>query len=272
MAEQNDQSVLLGKIAAYTEILVKDPKSTIFVSLAETYRKMGMFEDARQIISKGLELHSDFSPAHIVMARIHCQQDDYDASESEFEFALKLDPDSLAGLVGYARLKILLGQDDRARDLLLRARELSPADPVINKLLLSLPEPSAEQPAEQDSKATTPLASATLAELYLKQGMTDEALNVYKGLSAQAPDDLALRRKIKEIENGLVHEPEMDQAEDEPSVETDRQTDDIGLDRLPDADMERTDDLNRSQSSFEERVIDALNQWLEIIQQRRDHV
>ncbi len=34
MTEQNQQSLLLGKIAAYTEILVKDPNSTIFVSLA----------------------------------------------------------------------------------------------------------------------------------------------------------------------------------------------------------------------------------------------
>jgi len=35
-------------------------------------------------------------------------------------------------LVGYARVQILLGDEEAARQLLLRARSLSPADPVIN--------------------------------------------------------------------------------------------------------------------------------------------
>jgi len=88
MIDQNQQSLLLGKIAAYTEILVKDPSSTIFISLAETYRKMGMFDDARQIITKGLDLHSDVSPAYIVLARILCQLEDFDGSVVAFDTLL----------------------------------------------------------------------------------------------------------------------------------------------------------------------------------------
>jgi len=91
MTDQYQQSLLLGKIAAYTEILVKDYNSTIFVSLAETYRKLGMFDDARQIISKGLTLHPDFSPAYIVLARTLCQLEDYSGSVTAFEQALEFD-------------------------------------------------------------------------------------------------------------------------------------------------------------------------------------
>ena len=170
MTDQNKQSLLLGKIAAYTEILVKDPSSTIFVSLAETYRKMGMLEDARQIIEKGLSVHPDFGPAQIVLGRVLCQLDDFDGSVAAFERALELDQDSLAALVGYARVQILLGNEVAARQLLLRARKLSPADPVINKLLLSLPEAasdeinSSETNAESQPAASTPLLSTTLAD------------------------------------------------------------------------------------------------------------
>jgi len=217
MIEQNQQSLLLGKIAAYTEILVKDPSSTIFISLAETYRKMGMFDDARQIISKGLDLHPDVSAAYIVLARILCQLEDFDGSVAAFEQALEFDPDNLAALVGFARVQILLGDEETARQLLLSARAISPADPVINKLLLSLPDEKessdeepivqVEQPAEAVDK-TSPLVSSTLAELYLAQGLTAKALDLFQRLSVQNPDDLSFRRRVKELESQL---PEEDQ-------------------------------------------------------------
>ena len=297
MSENNQQHALLSKIAAYTEILVKDPGSTIFVSLAETYRKMGMFDDARQIISKGLELHPDFSPAHIVVARVLCQKEDFEDSVAAFEKALELDSESLAALVGYARVRILLGQEDRARDILLRARSLSPADPVINKLLLSLPEePPASQPVseevgaeeEVEEKAQTaepsPLLSSTLAELYLKQGLKEEALNIYRKLSTQSPDDLSLRRKIKELENGF-EELNEGYFSPEPSVTTDGEQPEVTVEEDRQIPREETlSDINESpeeglpsaavadEDPAGEHVLETLNQWLSNIKRRRGDV
>ena len=68
MTEQNQQSSLLGKVAAYTEILAKDPDSTIFVSLSEAYRKMGMLDEAKDVAERGLKKNPQFSPAYIVLA------------------------------------------------------------------------------------------------------------------------------------------------------------------------------------------------------------
>lgn len=225
MTEHHQQSALLGKIAAYTELLVNDPRSTIFVSLAETYRKMGLFNDAREIVIKGLELHPDFGPAYVVLARIECQLENIDASCAAFEQALALDPDSLAALVGFARVKLLLHQDDTARELLLHARSLSPADPVINKMLLGLaPPPESEvesafvppivesEPARANN--LTALASTTLADLYLVQGLTDKALDLYRQLLSRNPDNLELRRKIRELE-GRTEEPLTSLAEED---------------------------------------------------------
>lgn len=283
MADQNQQSVLLGKIAAYTEILVKDQRSTIFVSLAEAYRKMGMLEDARQIISKGLELHPDFSPAHIVIARILCQLEDFTGSETAFERALELDYESLAALVGYARVKILLGQENEARELLLRARHLSPADPVINKLLLSLPEQqlSNEPDSEEDDRvevAATPLVSSTLAELYLKQGLREEALRVYQELLLQKPDDLSLRRKIKELESGsdfLAVDLEENLVEEEDEGLSDAVSelgDQAVFSSVEYADDDKVEDETLPADPATEVILATLNRWLLNIQQRRGHV
>ncbi|MBD1399424.1 tetratricopeptide repeat protein [Pelovirga terrestris] len=232
MTEHDQQSALLGKIAAYTELLVNDPRSTIFVSLAETYRKLGLFNDAREIVAKGLELHPDFGPAYVVLARIECQLGNINASCAAFEQALALDHDSLAALVGYARVKLLLHQADAARELLLHARSLSPADPVINKMLLGLA-PQAEpeevitsvapvvdsQPARANN--LTALASTTLADLYLVQGLTDKALGLYRQLLSRNPDNLELRRKIRELEGRTeVPSPSLTEEDEVPLPST----------------------------------------------------
>ncbi|SHJ71274.1 Tetratricopeptide repeat-containing protein [Malonomonas rubra DSM 5091] len=317
MTEKNQQNSLLGKIAAYTEILAKDPGSTIFVSLSEAYRKMGMLNDARQVVEKGLETHPDFSPAHIVYARILCQQGEYDASSAAFQQALTYDSENLAALVGFARLHILLGEEVHAKSLLLQARELSPADPVINKLLLSLPdvesepEPVAEiedesaveeqidQPADQaeveaepetleevldeEESAVPPLASSTLADLYLKQGLTDQALDMYRQLSADNPDNLEYRRKIRDIEG----EPDEvsfvapDVPEIQPETESNEPVDVEG-DREVEADVTLADpvDIEGGISSSEpslakasdDKVLETLNRWLDSIKKRREDV
>ena len=271
MNEHNQQSLLLGKIAAYTEILVKDPSSTIFVSLAETYRKMGMLEDARQIISKGLNVHSGFSPAYIVLARVLCQLEDFAGSNAAFEKALDSDAESLAALVGYARVQILLGENNRARELLLKARQLSPADPVINKLLLSLPEETeivVEETSDlieqndQSEDASVALVSPTLADLYLSQGLTEKGLELYQQLSSQDPDDLTLRRKVKELETQIFAEKRT--VVDE-SVALVNQQEDLSTD---------SDEVVVASADcpVEESAIEILNQWLVNIQQRRGNV
>ncbi len=287
---ENQQNSLLGKIAVYTEILANDPKSTIFVSLSEAYRKMGMLDDARQVVESGLEYQPEFGPAHIVLARIRCQQGDYVGSDSSFVRALELDPVSLAGLVGYARLNILLGREAQARELLLEARQQNPADPVINKLLLSLPaEPpqvkesvSVEKEQQDDSglqvereeqdepaEMQTSLVSPTLADLYLKQGLEKQALQMYRQLSAQEPNNLVLRRQIRDLDEKisfpLVEEVEVPQPagpdsspESEDSAET-----------ISKAETVAVEDEYVIERSDSENVLDTLNQWLVNIQQRR---
>ena len=309
MADQNLQNSLLGKIAAYTEILAKDPRSTIFVSLSEAYRKMGMLDDAYQVISKGLDSNVDFGPAHIVLACIQCQQGEYSASETSFQKALECDAESLAALVGYARLKILLGEETGARQLLLQARQLSPADPVINKLLLSLPEESPvvdpveeevapvveteepvedketegeQDPEEGEESSTPPLASATLADLYLKQGLTEQALEVYRRLSAEDPDNLEFRRRIRDLEEGQFApeiEPEPEQVEAEPA-EIDRSAEtipDVAEDEpIPVVESFASDEIESQAANGlslqDEKALATLNRWLDSIQQRRENV
>lgn len=300
MTQQEERRSVLEKIAAYTEILAKDPASTIFVSLAEAYRKMGMFDDARQIIEKSLDIHPDFSPAHVVLGRVFCQLGDYERSENFFQDALQHDQESLAALVGYARLNILLDREGKARELLIEARRLSPADSVINKLLLSLPEELLVPEADDASVETEPeiaeveespvaLASSTLAELYLKQGLTQQALDIYRQLSEENPNNLDLRRQIRDLEeNSEEDDREISvttPVEDEvPQLTSDNSEGEANPDarELVDPQIESAENIPEAitsvlnmeagKQSGDDKILASLNQWIENIRQRRGHV
>jgi len=284
MVQNNQQSTMLGKIAAYTEILIKDPGSTIFVSLAETYRKMGLFDDALQILAKGFEKHADFFPAFIVLGRIYCQQGEFEKSVEAFVKALEFDSDNLSALVGFARVRILREEPEEARQLLLQARALSPADPIINKLLLSLPPVSSkvdeqieQGPAEKStSVGSTPLISATLAELYLKQGLADEAVRIYRELSALSPEDLSLRRKIKELEafsgtpsSEIVAGSEISDLTVVPRSGDEGET---ASEVVSDSEFDQLNDFESEPTDRDSFVLETLNRWLDNIGQRRRNV
>jgi hypothetical protein len=71
---------------------------------------------------------------------------------------------------------------------------------------LAPPTPAPPAPARQPEPAPAPesasgeLTSATLAELYFKQGFPDKAIEVYRQLIDREPDNDRLRRRLAELQ------------------------------------------------------------------------
>lgn len=60
-----------------------------------------------------------------------------------------------------------------------------------------------------------PFVTETMAELYLQQGFTNEALEVYRQLSAQSPDDERLKERVQRLERGENTSVSVDAAPEE---------------------------------------------------------
>lgn len=68
MARIKNRSSLLTK---YTLLYEKKPKSRVFAPLAETYRKLGMLDEAFKILKEGIRNHPSYTLGYIVLANCY---------------------------------------------------------------------------------------------------------------------------------------------------------------------------------------------------------
>lgn len=59
---------------------------------------------------------------------------------------------------------------------------------------------SADEPTAAPAAAAAPFVTETMAELFVKQGFREQALEVYRQLLAASPDDARLRAKVAELQ------------------------------------------------------------------------
>jgi tetratricopeptide (TPR) repeat protein len=113
-----------------------------------------------------------------------------------------------------------------------------------------------EQPKEAPPAAKTstrnPLATATLAELYVSQGFIDKALAVYRDLSAADPDNASYQTRIAALNE--LGEPQQEALHPAPSAVS----------------LERSSHAEPTATPGELEM--GLNSWLENIRRRRDGV
>ncbi|NIR95486.1 MAG: tetratricopeptide repeat protein, partial [Gammaproteobacteria bacterium] len=190
MSSANTGGSLIGKIGSYLQIVAKDPSSTAFVPLAEAYRQVGLLDDALEAARLGTKMLPHFSPGFSTMGRILGQMGRIDEAMSAYARALSLDRQSQSALVGLARLHLIRGEREQARKILKQAEEFHPDDDKIVDMLnaLELPRPwdeikqapQVQEPLSQETPSseeeTEPIPTATLAEIYVKQGLLGKAI------------------------------------------------------------------------------------------------
>lgn len=217
---------MLGKIAGYIEILAKDPRSTVFVSLAETYRQMGLLDEALDVANRGVQALPSFSPGYSILGRIQAQRGKVDAAVAAFERALLIDPENLLSLKGLARVRMQQGDRAQALKLVQRALALKPDDAVAQKMLeaigaspgvspVSAAKPSAVLAAPADPAPAAigekvaarmpadPISTPTIAEIYIRQGFLGRAMKVYRDLLQADPRNEEIRQKLLDLKERI---------------------------------------------------------------------
>ncbi len=279
MTSASTRGSLIGKIGSYLQIVTTDPSSTAFVPLAEAYRQIGLLDDALEAARLGTKMLPHFSPGFSTLGRVLGQMGRIDEAMNAYANALSIDRQSQAGLVGLARLHLIRSERDQARKILKQAEEFHPDDEKIADMLiaLDLPRPWAKikhasqiQRAVDDEDAapvepTEPIPTATLAEIYFKQGLLDKACKIYQEILANNPDNDAARERILKIHELLNIRPEP-----LSGIETYKSVQETFEENTPPTVSPPSPEVQKSPE--DQPLLAVLQRWLNAIKDRRVNV
>ena len=203
----------------------ENPKGRNFAPLADAYRKAGELDRAIELCKSGLERHPDYVSAHIVYGRCLVDQRQDIAAGEVFQKVLTLDPENILALrvlaeicergkrfeeaVGWlTKLLAVDPMNGDAAEHLARAKGQAAAAAKRTEPFVAVvaPAPAAVALSDDDGAAdqaalsrAEPVLTETMAELYIKQGHTEDGLHVYQALLAQRPGDVRLRTKVDQL-------------------------------------------------------------------------
>jgi tetratricopeptide (TPR) repeat protein len=95
----------------------RDPEGRGFVPLADAYRRAGDLKQAHELLNDGLGRHPDFSPGHVVAARLYGEQGLFAEAEIAARSALELDPENVDAMGTLIVVLEERGEVDEARGL-----------------------------------------------------------------------------------------------------------------------------------------------------------
>ena len=186
----------------------KERTSRAFLPLAEEYRRLGRLADAERICREGLQKHPTYHSARVLLGRTLLELDHLEEAAEEFKAVLEAEPQNLLAGRLLAGIHRNQGRWSDALETFRRLQTFYPDDADVRAQVYQLE----RGPEEQDSRARSgagpaasedhPLATNTLAEIFLGQGLVDRAVAVYENMLRADPDNQGVRRRIAEILSG----------------------------------------------------------------------
>ena len=160
------------KIEILKAVLELDPKAPVIGELAESLFEDGRYEEAVQASREGIAFHPDMLVCRVILAESLEALGQTEEAATAVESAQQKAGQVNQSLARLARLEAKL-------------KGAAPAEP----------------PAE-DEAAPVDLPSATLAELYLRQGDKASAIRVFRQLLVRDPDNPSLKEKLQALTGG----------------------------------------------------------------------
>ena len=165
--------------------------------------------EAERVAREGLQRHPNYHSAKVLLGRVLLDLDRLEEAASEFRSVLEAEPRNLLAGRLLAGIQRSQGQWAEALETFRRLQMFYPDDPEVRAQVYQLergPEEAAALAAPAAARGGAApqdaLATNTLAEIYLGQGLVDRAVAVYENMLRADPDNQALRRRLQEIHKG----------------------------------------------------------------------
>lgn len=149
-----------AEIEKLTERIAKDPKSKLFVPLAEEHKKAGDIETAIRVLTDGLKHNPGYVTARSFLGRLLMDKGDLPGAQKELEEVIKTIPDNLLAQRKLGDIYVLQGRGTDALPRYKAALALNPGDKDLPSLLADL-----EAGKDVSSRVPRPKTPAAPAEI-----------------------------------------------------------------------------------------------------------
>jgi len=222
-----------SEITRLNEKYNKDPKSRIFVQLADLYRKNNMLDEALDVLNKGFEYHPEYPVAYLILGKCYYDKRSYIQARDAFEKTIALDPQNIVALRMLAKTCEILKDERGQMNAYKSIIGIDPMDTTAKEKLSML----------EALQRKEPIYTIAMAEEYEKQGNLAESLKIYENLLFTDPSDLLLNQKVAELKKTL---DEQKRKQEEEKIE-DMQVEKVFTgDELP---AEKSEELETTKSA-----------------------
>ncbi len=212
----------MAEIEELKKKLAQNPDSMIFMPLADAYRKAGMLDEAIEVCKAGLNKHSSYTSARVVLGRIYSEKEMVEEAIVELKKAEANDSDNLMvhSMLGNAYLKKKMYAD--AVSQFQKFLSLNPEDTEIQEKLQealsakqnpaaeksrdtakAVPEAPKMEEQKKEEKTEAPKIdrqkSIKAAELYTKKEEFDKAIELYRELLDEDAENIIMQQRLREV-------------------------------------------------------------------------
>lgn len=266
---------LLQRLAQGMVALARNPDAAVYRSLADILLQLGRQDEALEMTSAGTARFPADAGLHLLEGDLLLEAKDFRGALASAEKSLQLYPDNIQGLWLAARLHRHLGQTDQAIAAASQLVEIKPDHLEARNFLAALgvdPKTIGRTPAQDEAaRKKQTITTATLAEIYVKQGYLNKAIQVYREILGVDPSNAQLLKRLRDLETQLAA-PAVGAEESEPASDSSS----LVAQGAGEEPARRAVTSPQAPASFpergEDRVLDVFQGWLDAIRQRRSHV
>lgn len=125
-------------IIKYERTLENDPRSRVFAPLAEAYRKVGLLENAFQVLKKGLRYNPEYLMGYLCLAQCYLDKGEAQLSYATLKPLVPQNRENLRLQKTFAESAFLIGNKDEALDAYKYLLFLQPRDAEISEKVKEL--------------------------------------------------------------------------------------------------------------------------------------
>ncbi|MDQ7786833.1 MAG: tetratricopeptide repeat protein [Thermodesulfovibrionales bacterium] len=218
----------LEDIERLKEKITRDPNSKLFVPLAEEYKKSGMYDEAIDTLTKGLEQQPGYLSARVSLGKIYIERGMLTEARDEFEKVISAIPDNLYAHKKLAEIYRELGEKEKAVQEFRKVLKLNPMDDWAATSLAELQKnqkpaipvtptgdagvPYPEAPPTEEEVHEEPVAPAELpseSPAYGNKDLWDIPPEIEDEREEELLQELPLTAKDMEITEILIKDEEM---------------------------------------------------------------